>query len=423
VTVREVWETPHGVVLYPPTDARPYYRLTWRTPLGERKSASAGKDHTRAWAKANEVDAELRDAVADPTGRTISQLLSAWLPAMQGEWSPTHWDKYLAMSERFIYPLLGQESAWGVTKEAVTACAAAPTAKSARRHLANTLGAMLTWGHAEGWIAQPREFYFPRQPRTAKASKGRQHGESVQFIPPRLRPSAEACRQLAEAALASSERHGEARWLMVASASTVGLRQGELFAATTDALRPDAGEWFIDRQVVRVRLKCTPCNGKGRIDGQVCGGCAGKGRTKDASAVVTDPKWGRVRASLLGETTIWGEPFRDRLLAYAETRPAGSLLFPAPRGGFRHPSNEAREWLDAARVAAPAWSTAWTWHSLRHAFCTHLLRLGALDTDVALWAGHRDSGVTRAMYVGATEGAVARGNALLAPKPDDEASA
>ena len=28
MTNREVWETDHGVTLYEPTNARPYYRLT-----------------------------------------------------------------------------------------------------------------------------------------------------------------------------------------------------------------------------------------------------------------------------------------------------------------------------------------------------------------------------------------------------------
>jgi hypothetical protein len=424
VTVRRVWETPHGVFMYEPTTARPYYRLTWYTPLGERKAASGGKDQDRAWAKACEIDAELAGQVADPTGRTVNELLNAWLSTVEEGNAGSHYDKYLAMSTRFTSPLLGQESAWGLTKEAVKACAGAPTAKSAKRHLGNALGAMITWGHANDWIAEPREFYFPRPPRTAKKDKGRQHGESVQFIAPRLRPSAEACRQLAQAALASSERHGEARWLMVAAAASVGLRQGELFAAPTDALRPEVGEWFIDRQVVRVRLKCTPCNGKGRIDGQMCGGCQGKGRTKQESAVVTDPKWGRVRASILPELTIWGEPFRDRLIAYAETRPAGGLLFPAPRGGFQHPSNVSRDWLDTARAAAaPAWAANFTWHSLRHAFCSDLLNVKkARDTDVALVAGHRDSGVTRAMYVGATAGTTARLNTLLAAPTDGDAA-
>jgi hypothetical protein len=411
-----------GVELHEPTVARPYYRIIYRTPEGQRRMPSAGRDLEQAMAKASDIVEMLRGSLADPSGRTVNELLNAWLPTVEAGNAGSHYDKYLSMSSRFISPLLGTESAWNLSKETVQACAATPTAASAKRHTANALGAMLTWGHANDWISEPREFFFPRQPRTAKKDKGRQHGESVQFIPPRLRPSAEACRQLAQAALNSSERHGEARWLMVAAAASVGLRQGELFAAPTDALRPDAGEWFIDRQVVRIRLKCTPCEGKGQVDGRVCGGCNGKGRTKDESAIVTDPKWGRVRASILPELTIWGEPFRDRLMTYANTLPTGGLLFPAQQGGFRHPSNEARDWSKAARVAAaPAWAANFTWHSLRHAFCSDLLNVKkARDTDVALVAGHRDSGVTRAMYVGATAGTTGRLNALMMPTTDDE---
>ena len=60
------------------------------------------------------------------------------------------------------------------------------------------------------------------------------------------------------------------------------------------------------------------------------------------------------------------------------------------------------------------WQAGWTWHSLRHWFCTALLASGALDTDVALCAGHRDSTTTRAMYVDPTRGATQRLNAILA---------
>jgi hypothetical protein len=151
VEVDEVraWRVPGGRVrLLFPTDARPNFRIVHRTPLGERKQPSAGRDLDTAWAKACDIDAMLAGQVADPTGRIVNDLLNAWLPAMKDEWSPTHWDKYHAMSQRFVSPLLGQASAWNLSKEAVATCASAPSAKSARRHLGNTLGAMLTWGHA-----------------------------------------------------------------------------------------------------------------------------------------------------------------------------------------------------------------------------------------------------------------------------------
>ena len=68
---------------------------------------------------------------------------------------------------------------------------------------------------------------------------------------------------------------------------------------------------------------------------------------------------------------------------------------------------------------------------MRHSFASHLLasweeerdedgnitrdkKVAAMDVDVAAACGHRDSGVTRSMYVGSTEGTLDRLNRILA---------
>ena len=379
MTKREVWETDHGVTLYEPTNARPYYRLTWYTPEGARQAASGGKDRDQAWAKAWDIDAQLAAAVADPSGRIVNDLLNAWLPAAKKEYSDLHWDKYLRMAQRFISPLLGQHSAWTLTREAIKSVLDAPDAESAKRHTRNTLGAMLTWGHENGWVEQPYGHFFPRRARTAKQQQGRQHGETVQYIRPELRPSPDACKALADAMrTAGGKMLGEQLWLMVAAAASCGLRQGELFAARTDRLRPASGEWIIDQQVVRVK-KAPPGAELLLVDEELDDDeegdpaeVAALDGAADGTVRITPPKWGRTRATILPPSTIWGEPFAEPLMRYAATR--DGLLFPAARGGFLHPSNFARDYLSSARVAAaPAWSRPWTWHSLRHAFCTDLL--------------------------------------------------
>jgi integrase len=405
------WRTKHGVTLTFPTTKKPYYRLDYRDANGVRHQPSVGKDGALAWAAALDADTALQESVADPTGRTVGQMLDAWLPEAKKAYSPLHYEKYEDMVRDHIRPALGGLPAWPLSKEQVKACLDAAPSASARRHTENALGALLIWGHAEDWVASPREVFFPRQPRTAKKDAGRQHGETVQFIPERLRPNRDACRQFAEAmeAIGNREgrraRHGEKFWLMVAASASCGVRIGELLAAPVDNLDWATGEWFVDRQVIRPK--------------------------SHPQGLITDPKWGRVRRTILPELTIWGEPFRDRVLAYAEQLPPGALLFGPHSGrGFIHASNFGRDYARPARVAVGGlWtppkrgkdngSKGWTWHSLRHAFCTDLLRRGAQDTDVALWAGHRDSHTTRAMYVGATEGSTARGNALLSATPEE----
>ena len=51
----------------------------------------------------------------------------------------------------------------------------------------------------------------------------------------------------------------------------------------------------------------------------------------------------------------------------------------------------------------------WTWHSLRHVFCTTALFTWKLDaTDVSRMAGHANYRITLDMYVGTTAGVLDR---------------
>jgi site-specific recombinase XerD len=51
----------------------------------------------------------------------------------------------------------------------------------------------------------------------------------------------------------------------------------------------------------------------------------------------------------------------------------------------------------------------WTWHSLRHVFCTTALFTWGLDAaDVSRMAGHANVRITLDMYVGAVAGVLDR---------------
>ena len=88
-------------------------------------------------------------------------------------------------------------------------------------------------------------------------------------------------------------------------------------------------------------------------------------------------------------------------------------MFPSPRGTYRRSSNFDRRVLAPAYLAAgwrdPDGNGCWTWHSLRHVFCTTALftwKLGA--TDVSRMAGHANYRTTLDMYVGTTAGVLDR---------------
>jgi hypothetical protein len=88
-------------------------------------------------------------------------------------------------------------------------------------------------------------------------------------------------------------------------------------------------------------------------------------------------------------------------------------MFPSPKGKFWWSSNFNRNVLQRAYLAA-GWRDAdgngtWTWHSLRHVFCTTALFTWKLEaTDVSCMAGHANVRTTLLMYVGTTAGVLER---------------
>jgi integrase len=96
------------------------------------------------------------------------------------------------------------------------------------------------------------------------------------------------------------------------------------------------------------------------------------------------------------------------------------LMFPTVTGKYWRSSNFNRTVLQPAFSIAgwrddagkPAGEKRWTWHSLRHAFCTTGLFTWKLDaTDVSRMAGHANYRVTLDMYVGTTSGVLDRAHA------------
>jgi hypothetical protein len=98
--------------------------------------------------------------------------------------------------------------------------------------------------------------------------------------------------------------------------------------------------------------------------------------------------------------------------ARSRHQPARADL-PSPAGRHWRSSNFNRNVLKRAYLAI-GWRDAdgngrWTWHSLRHVFCTTALFTWKLDpTDVSCMAGHANVRTTLLMYVGSTAGVLDR---------------
>ena len=216
-------------------------------------------------------------------------------------------------------------------------------------------------------------------------------GESAQFVDPAEIPAGADVARLGRAL--ARGRRGDLHELMANTAAYTGLRQGELFALTAAQIAPAARVITVDRKVVEVA----------------------------GTLYLEAPKGRKRRSTIYPARTPAGYPLADKLAARlqqaraeqaAGTNPLG-LMFPSPRGTWWRSSNFDRRVLAPAYQAAgwrdPEGAGTWTWHSLRHVFCTTALSSWHLEpADVSCMAGHANIRVTLDMYVGATAGVLDR---------------
>jgi hypothetical protein len=106
-------------------------------------------------------------------------------------------------------------------------------------------------------------------------------------------------------------------------------------------------------------------------------------------------------------------------------------MFPNTKGGYMRGTSLYSVILDPAYDAAGwrggAVACAWTFHTLRHVFCTTALNDWDLDvTDVSVLAGHANTQITMERYVSNTAGTLSRAFLLTAsassgPEPSQPA--
>jgi integrase len=196
-------------------------------------------------------------------------------------------------------------------------------------------------------------------------------GESALWVDPAEIPADDDIGKLGQALAAG--RHGERDELMASTAAYSGLRWGELTALTIGQIDQAGRVITVDRKVIEV-----------------------------AGHLYLDaPKNRKSRRTIYPRRTPSGYPLAERLAARIEaaraeqdtgTSPLG-LIFPSPAGKHWRSSNFNRNVLKRAHLAI-GWRDAdgnsrWTWHSLRHVFCTTALFTWKLDaTDVSRMAGH-----------------------------------
>ncbi len=393
-SARVVVEAECGILVYPPEAAGEPWRAVF-TENGRRRFRQAQTEAELA-AKLAKVTERLRAGAPDmerPGADLIAHYLDPDRLPVSKRWSRRHADTQRRLCRRFAAPVIAAVTCQDITPGHMQQIVnSAPTASEGDR-LHRCLSAMVTAGIKGGYLTSPRlrEVHWQAAGRPVPEPAASASGEAALWVDPAEIPAGTDVARLGQA-LARGQR-GELDELMAHVAAYAGLRQGELFALTTGQIATGARVITVDRKLVEVA----------------------------GHLYVEAPKCRKFRATIYPVRTPQRYPLAGKLADRVEraraeqdagTNPLG-LIFPSPR--FRHwrSSNFDR------RVLAPAYRAAgwrdehgagsWTWHSLRHVFCTTALFTWKLDaTDVSRMAGHANYRITLDMYVGTTKGVLDR---------------
>jgi len=394
---RPIIELEHGITVYPARWEGDRWRAVWYED-GERQQCE-GVSEDRLAGKLEKVTERLRaDApnMRRPGADLISWYLNPNRLPTEERWSRKHADTQRRLCERFADLVIGAVACQDIkTRHTQTIVNAAPTAGEGNR-VHRMISALVSAGLDGGYLANPRlaKVHWQAGDRLVPAPAVSVAGESALWVDPAEIPSGGDIAGLGRA-LGAGVR-GSRDELMANTAAYSGLRWGELAALTIPQIDESWRVITVDRKVVEVA----------------------------GHLYVEAPKNRKFRRTVYPRLTPGGYPLADRLAARiqaaraeqeAGTNPLG-LIFPSPAGKYWRSSNFSRNVLKSAYLAA-GWRDSegngrWTWHSLRHVFCTTALFTWKLDpTDVSRMAGHANYRITLDMYVGTTAGVLDRARA------------
>jgi integrase len=390
----EVLELECGITVYPARSVGGRWRAVWYES-DERQQCEAATEEKLA-VKLEKVKVRLEaDApnMKKPGAALIAHYLDPDRLPVSERWSRKHAHIQRRLCELYAAPVIAavacQDVKTGHVQKIVNA---APTAGEGDR-VRRMISAFVTAGVDAGYLVNSRlaKVHWQAGDRLLPAPAVSVAGESVQWVDPVEIPSNGDIAKFGRALAAGV--HGERDELMANTAAYSGLRWGELVALTVAQVDRVARVISVDRKVVEVA----------------------------GHLFVEAPKNRKHRRTVYPRCTPAGYPLAERLAARVEearaeqeagTNPLG-LIFPSPKGLYWRSSNFSRNVLKRAYLAV-GWRDAdgkgaWTWHSLRHVFCTTALFTWKLEaTDVSRMAGHANYRVTLDMYVGATAGVLDR---------------
>ena len=391
---RPVIELEFGILVYPPeTNGEPWRAVF--TENGQRKYRQ-GATEAKLAAKLEKVKERLSAGATNmerPGADLIAHYLDPDRLPVNERWSRKHAHTQRRLCERFAAPVIETVTCQDIetwhTQQIVNA---APTAGEGAR-VAGMLSALVAAGIEAGYLTDPRlaKVHWQAADRPLPAPQVIVAGESVLWVDPAEIPADGDVDRLGKAL--SRGRRGDLHELMANTAAYSGLRWGELTALTIRQVETVTRVITVDRKVVEVA----------------------------GHLYIEAPKNRKSRRTIYPRRTPAGYPLAEKLAARIEAaraeqdagiNPLG-LIFPSPKFKLCRSSNFNRNVLKRAYAVA-GWRDStgngrWTWHSLRHVFCTTALFTWKLDpTDVSCMAGHANVRTTLLMYVGTTAGVLDR---------------
>ncbi|HTR94615.1 MAG TPA: site-specific integrase [Trebonia sp.] len=391
---RVVVEAGLGILVYPPQAAGEPWRAVF-TENGQRRFRQAATEAGLA-AKLEKVRQRLQAGAAcmeRPGADLIAWYLDPDRLPVQDRWSRKHAHTQGRLCALYAAPVIAEVTCQDITTRHMQLVVnAAPTAGEGGR-VGRMISALVTAGIDGGYLVSSRlaKVHWQAGGRPLPAPRVSVAGESAQWVGPDEIPSDGDVARLGRALAA--RMHGDRDELMAQAAAYSGLRWGELTALTTRQIDPGSRVITVDRKVVEVA----------------------------GHLYIEAPKNRKSRKTVFPRATPVGYLLAERLATRIEetraeqaagTNPLG-LIFPSPKGMHWRSSNFNRNVLKRAYLAAgwrsPDGGGRWTWHSLRHVFCTTALFAWKLDpTDVSCMAGHANVRTTLLMYVGTTAGILDR---------------
>lgn len=386
---------PHGVTLsWLPAKGR--WRIRWRDPrTGERQELQR-KDEADARAEAEAVSVELSLEVGIDRGDGVTRgdvivddfIRDVYLTtfAEKRGWKASTVDLRRVVLARWVSSAFGHLAWDDVTAQHVEDLLESTVGLSGeyRKSIRLAVGTLLEAARRSGCIEAG---WRPLDTVELTADNATvEHGLSSDFVDHADIPDPDAIEQVA---LELAEAGRPDLGLMVRLTAYSGLRYGEVAALT-----PEAFDWT--RNVIRVSTAFS--------------------WLRDGTLEVGPPKMGKRRVTVFPD---WlAAPLKERAL---EVGPDG-LMFPNADGGpMRHqsfyyywnPARAAALWPRNPDRPDSKWAFRWSFHSLRHHFCTWALApkpegRGIEIADVAFFAGHSSVRTTMDRYVDTRGGAVER---------------